>query len=242
MLLISFASVGFIVNSLGINVAVALSSALALIATIPLFFIKQPAPSVQVKDTISGHIYGIPRAMRSVQGGFSLLLLAGLSGALTFTAKETISSLNIVYSVDIRTIGIITGLAMISRIIGTILEEKAKITYKTLLLVLILLVSATIVIDVNVLVGIVLILLTSIVAQMLFFRLRYRLSSTAPEKHIAALVSGLSVSAKLASSGIVFMTGIFAGYDLFHVSFIAVAVTLVLSGIFVLPKIDSKRD
>jgi len=180
----------------------------------------------------------LPTALRKVDGGLALIILAGLVGAVTFSAKEIISSLNTVYGIDISLIGIIAVMAMGGRIIGTILEKRLQHSYRVLLFVLVLVVSATAIIEVNHTLGIVLILASTVVAQMLFYRLKYKLSHQAPETHIASLVSGLSLVGRSASGDIILLVAGFTSLGYFYLSFVGIAVVLATLGGFLAMRIQ----
>ena len=243
MLLVSFAGAGFIVNSSSLDFAIGFSGALAIAAVVPLLFVAVPAKNkVNTKYTsIIAQVKDLPTALRKVDGGLSLIILAGLVGAVTFSAKEIISALNTVYDVDIALIGIIAAMAMAGRIIGTILEKRVQASYRVLLLILAVLVSATAVIDINNTLGIILILSSTVIAQMLFYRLKYKLSYQAPETHVASLVSGLSLVGRSASGGIILLVAGFTSLGYFYLSFVGIAVVLTVVGGFLTTRITQAR-
>jgi len=95
MLLVSFASAGFIVNLSSLDFAIGLSGVLAIAAVFPLLFVAVPARSkVNMRyDSIIAQVKDRPTALRKVDGGLVLILMAGLVGAGAFRVKEIISSL-----------------------------------------------------------------------------------------------------------------------------------------------------
>mgnify|MGYP000274165268 CR=1 FL=1 len=239
MLLFSFGAAGFIVKYLSIDIAVGLSAALAIASAVPLLLVKtKPETKNKKVSSFKSQLTELPGALKSVIGGPSLILMAGMVASITYSAKEIISSLNPVYQVDIELIGLIAALAMLGRIIGTALEKQIDLGDKTLLSMLTIVVGATVFIDFNIPLGIGLLLASTVVAQMLSYRLVYNLSSQAPQTHIASLLSGLGLIGRLFTAGIVFITGIFTSLNYFHLSFLAVAAGLALIGAPLLARIS----
>lgn len=237
MLLLSFGAAGFVVKYLSIEIAVGLSALIVFCSIIPLLLMKitkssneQARKIIPIKQQISE----LPRALRKVKGGVLLIILAGMIGAITFSAKEVISSFNPVYDLDISLVGIIAALAMAGRIAGTAIEKRLNVGHKALLLSLVLSVGLTVYIDSSRAMGVVFMLLSTVIAQMLFYRLKYRLASEAPQSHVASLVSGLSLTSRLFSGGIILITSAFAAAGYFHLSFAGVSlILLVLGGVLV---------
>ncbi len=231
MLLLSFGAAGFVVKHLSMDIAVGLSGVLALISLIPLVFVLPNSEKEdRTKTSFVKQIAGLPNALRQVDSGISLILLAGIVGSIMFSAKEIVSSLNPIYQVDISWIGIIAAMTMMGRIIGTIIEKRLHIGYRPLLFVLVTIVASTVIIESNTIAGIVFLIASSVVAKMLSYRLVYRLSSQAPQSHIASLLSGLALLGRLFTAGIVILASIFASYGHFSYSFLSIGLILAVFG------------
>lgn len=230
MLLLSFGAAGFVVKYLSMDIAVGLSGIMALASAIPLLFMLDIGNEDRTEASFFKQITGLPSALRQVNCGLSLIILAGLVGSIMFSAAEVISSLNPIYQVDISWIGIIAALTMSGRILGTIIEKRLRIDYRPLLLVLVTIVISTVIIESSTITGIVFLVASSIVAKMLSYRLVYRLSSQAPQSHIASLLSGHALLGRLFSASIVILAGLFAGYGHFNYSFLAVGLILAVFG------------
>ena len=127
----------------------------------------------------------MPNSLRKVDGGFPLIIFGGLVAAVLFSVKEVTSSLAPVYDIDISLIGVIAGLAMGARILGTYIEKRLLISSKVLLIYFSAVVTATTVVYFNVYIGMLLLIASSALAQMLFYKLKYQLSSQAPQSHVA---------------------------------------------------------
>ncbi len=229
MLLLSFGSAGFIVKYLSFDAAIGLSSLLAFLSIVPLFFIYQIMSSRAADTYVSfrKQVGDLPASLRNVDGGFPLLTFGGLVAGVLFSVKEIVSSLSPLYQVDISLIGIVAGLAMGARIIGTYVEKRMLISSRVLLLWFSAVIMATSVVSLSVYAGMALLVVSSALAQMLFYKLSYRLSSQAPQAHVASIVSGLTLTGRLSSGGMIFISGILAGNGYFHLTFLIVGLLLV---------------
>jgi len=241
MLLLSFGAAGFVVKYLSMNIAVGLSGVLALASAIPLIFILDIRKEGRTEASFLKQITGLPSALRQVNSGISLIVLAGLVGSIMFSAAEVISSLNPIYQVDISWIGVIAAMTMLGRIVGTIVEKRLRIGYRPLLFVLVVIVISTVVIESSIIAGIVFLVASSVVAKMLSYRLVYRLSSQAPQSHIASLLSGHALLGRLFSAGIVILAGLFAGYGHFNYFFLAVGLILAVFGGYLAANIQNHK-
>lgn len=233
MLLVSFGAAGFIVKYLGVDIAIGLSALLAIVCAIPLLLIKQSNNAAKKTRSVSAsqQLMQLPSALKHVSGGFYLLLLAGVIGGILFSAKEIISTFNLEYNVDITIIGLLAGLAMLGRIIGTAIEKRIKATYVPLVVLLIAVIGLTSFIEINTTVGIAFMLLATVAAQMPFYRLRYQLSSQAPDSHVATLGSALTLSGRLAAAGVILLTGLFTNAGYFYATFVTLAAILLVVGL-----------
>ena len=240
MLLLSFGAAGFVAKYASIEIAIGLSSLLAFVSMLPLLFVNAEKPKRTEQDdySITKQIKDLPKTIRKVNGGVSLILLAGLVGSVLFSAKEVISSLNTIYGVDIGIVGVIAALAMAGRIVGTTLEKRMDIGQKVLLALLSFFVFLTAAVDLSVAIGVLCILLSTVTAQMLFYRLNYKLASEAPDPNVASLVSSLGLVGRLSSGGILLVIGLLAGVGLFHVSFIVLALVLAIARGFLVRKLE----
>ena len=197
---------------LSINVAIGLSGILSFASIFPLLKLKLNAGNdkkIKKYTSINQHLIDLPKALTNIRGGLALMFLGGMVGGITFSAKEIISSLASTYGVDIRLIGIIAATAMAGRIVGTDIEKLLKIGHKTLLFLLVI---------------------STIIAQMLFYRLKYSLASESPQTYVASVLSSLTLVGKFFSSGIIFTLSLFTGFNAFHPSFIAIAFIISIFG------------
>ena len=241
MLLLSFGAAGFFVKYLSMNIAVGLSGFLSLASVIPLLFMLNIGKVDLAKVSFVQQVAGLPGALRKVDSGLSLIILAGLVGSIMFSAAQIASSFNPIYQVDISWVGIIAAMGMLGSIVGTIIEKRLRISYRPLLFVLVTIIISTVVIESNIAAGIVLFVTSSVVAKMLSYRLVYRLSSQAPQSHIASLLSGLALLGRLFTAGIIILAGVFAGYGHFNYSFLALGLILAVFGGYLATNIQKLR-
>jgi len=241
MLLVSFGSAGFIVELVDFNYAVILSSIIAFISILPLFFMSKKSTNKGTDTYISfkDQVRDLPKSLKKVDGGIAIVLFGGMVAAVLFSVKEIVSSLSPVYELDITLVGIVAGLAMGARILGTYIEKKALVSSKILLVWFIATVTLSALVNYSLLVGVFFLLASSALAQMLFYKLKYQLSSEAPQVHVASLVSGLTLAGRLTSGGVIFLSGALVGLGYFHVTFVIVGIILATFGSFLLSKISA---
>lgn len=231
MLLVSFGSSGFLAYHFGLDKIIGLTGLTTLASAVPLLFIRNDVnykTNSAIKLSYLKIFKSIPKALNKVDGAVMLIILLSIGGGISATSKEITSSLNIVYSVDIRTIGYLAALLMLARMIGTYIEQHIRVTDKLILATLAASVGLISTISWSVWSGVIFLFVSAIVGHALFYRTKYELTVAAPDTHIASLLSLATLSRRLTASLLLFTLGMFASDSVFHIFFVILSLVIIL--------------
>lgn len=234
-LILSYALAGF-VGALKLEHPIYLSIIANILAVIFLIAIKEDTKSQNPLSLIKTAKISFT-AVSKMKHGISLMFLLALLGGIAGSSKTIIGSFEEIFNIDLKILGILISTTVGARTLGIYLEKHSRLSTKLCLSILVMLTMLSAIIGFNFPIGISMFLSTLVVTELVYFRIKFKISEAVEHKSLASVLSLASLARRAVVGALIFVAGIFAAGTEFYRFYLLAGATyfiifLILSKIF----------